>query len=240
MSRRRSRHGAEQRRRILLFLGKLLAAAAAVGVITYYAYEVGFRVAGGEREALAEGLRNAEEQLKTQQIGADADRAALAEANKRQVELKAAYDQIRPSDDIRDLQALLRDKMATGVSARRLALVIKSAEMPRSCLTLPNRRLQVRLSRSKVPPGLSQLRFDEKVVLSAEETDGGAAPPSASGSAASLKLHVSAEGGRETDVTGALPIDYAVAVQGAEYHFTVAAASAKGWLDVATEKCSFR
>ncbi|PKU24320.1 hypothetical protein [Telmatospirillum siberiense] len=240
MNRRKSRRGAEQRRRFFLIFGKLLVAAGVVGVMTYYAYEVGFRVASGETAALTEGLRNAEEQLKTQQIGADADRAALGEANKRVAELKAAYDQIRPSDDMRDLTALLRDKMATGVTARRLALVIKSAEMPRSCQALPNRRLQVRALHAKSSPGVTQLRFDEKVTLSAEETDARDPRQPAGGSVPSLKLHVSAEGGRETDVTGIPPIDYAIAVQGAEYHFIVAPASAKGWLDVATEKCSFR
>lgn len=233
MNRRRSRRNAEQRRRILVVLGKLLVAVGGLALITYYSYEVGFRVASGERAILAEGLRNAEEQLKVQQVGADADRAALVEANKRAAELKTAYDQLRPSDDMRDLMTLLREKMATGVTARRLGLVIRSAEMPRSCQTLPNRRLQVKEPRAKAAPGAAPLRFDDKVALSAEAAE-------AAGTVPLLRIHVSAEGGRETDVTGALPIDYALAVQGGEYHFIVAAANAKGWLDVATEKCSFR
>ena len=41
-------------------------------------------------------------------------------------------------------------------------------------------------------------------------------------------------------MVGSLPIDYAVGVQGIEYHFTLTTAAAKGWIDVATEKCSFR
>lgn len=239
MSRRRSRRGAEQRQRFFILLGKILLAAGVLGVTAYYAYEVGFRVARGETATLTEGLQKAEERLKAEQAAAEADRLALGVANKQLADLKGAYEQIRPSDDLRDLTALLQNKLAAGMSPRRLALVIKSAETPHACQTLASRRLQVRALRPKGAAVAAPLRYDEKIVLAAEEvgdSDGqqGASP------AGSLKVHFSAEGLRDTDVVGVLPIEYAVNAQGSEYHFTLTAASVKGWLEVATEKCSFR
>jgi hypothetical protein len=83
---------------------------------------------------------------------------------------------------------------------------------------------------------------DEKIVLSAEEADDNAGrPPDAApvGNPA-LKVHFAADGLRDADVVGALPLEYALQMQGVEYHFTVTTGSAKGWLEVAAEKCSFR
>ncbi len=240
MSRRRNRRGAEQRQRLLVLLAKLLGAAGVLGLTAYYAYEVGFRVAQGETAALTDGLQKAEDRLKSQQADAEGDRSALGEANRQLTDLKAAYEQILPSDDIRDLTALLRLKLAAGMTPRRLALVIKSAETPRDCQALASRRLPVRVLRSKGAAGAVPLRFDEKVTLSAEEVEAGDGRPQGGGPLNALHVRFSGEGLRNADVVGALPIEYALDVQGIEYHFTVAAASAKGWVEVATEKCSFR
>ncbi len=242
MSRRRSRRGAEQRQRLFVLLGKLLAAGGILAVTAYYAYEVGFRVARGESATLADGLQKAEERLRSTEAGAETDRVALTEANRQLAALKAAYEQVRPSDEVRDLTALLRDKLAAGMTSRRLALVIKSAEMPRACQALASRRLPLPALRAKAPSAVAPLRFDEKIVLSAEEVGDSAERPQDAGPLgnAALKVHFSADGLRDADVVGALPLEYALQVQGFEYHFTVTTGSAKGWLEVAAEKCRFR
>lgn len=241
MSRRRSRRGAEQRQRLFVLLAKLLAVGSVLGITAYYAYEVGFRVARGETAALTEGMQKAEEQLKAEQAGAEADRSASGAVNKQLADLKQAYDQVRPSDDVRDLTALLRKKLDAGMSPRRLALVLKSAETPHACQPLASRRLLMRGPRSKTASGAAQLRFDEKITLSAEEVGDNDARPQGAGSASPLKVHFSAEGLRDVDVVGPLPIEYAIGVQGIEYHFTLTAAgNAKGWVEVVAEKCSFR
>ncbi|HXP95511.1 MAG TPA: hypothetical protein VN809_02285, partial [Telmatospirillum sp.] len=122
----------------------------------------------------------------------------------------------------------------------RLALVIKSAETPHDCQTLASRRLQVRSLRSKGAAGAAQLRFDEKVTLSAEEASGNDGRQQWFDPASPMRVRFSTEGLRDIDVVGTFPIEYAVAVQNSEYHFTLTASSAKGWVEVSTEKCSFR
>lgn len=240
MSRRRSRHGAEQRQRFLILSAKLLVVVGVLGVTAYYAYEVGFRVASGEVASLSDGLQKADERLKVEQIAAEADRAALSEVNKQLAALKTAYEQLRPSDEVRDLNTLLRNKLAAGMSARRLALVIKSAETPHDCQMLASRRLQVHGARAKGGPGALPLRFDEKVTLSAEDEGAGDGRQQWFDPASPMRVHFSAEGLRDVDLVGTLPIEYALGVQGNEYHFTLTAANAKGWVEVVTEKCSFR
>jgi hypothetical protein len=240
MSRRRSRHGAEQRRRFFILLAKLLGVAGVLGVTAYYAYEVGFRVAEGETTSLSEGLQKAEERIMAEQASAEADRLALSEANKKFAALNAAYEQIRPSDEVRDLDALVRKKLADGMTARRLALVIKSAETPHDCQSVAARRLQVRSLHSKGNGGAAQLRFDEKLTLSAEDVAGNDAHQQWFDPASPLHVRFSVEGVRDIEAVGTLPIEYAVLVQSNEYHFTLTASSAKGWVEVVTEKCSFR
>jgi hypothetical protein len=240
MSRRRSRRGAEQRQRFLVLMVKVLIAAGTVGLTAYYAYEVGFRVAQGETASLTDGMQKAEERLRAEQAQAEADRLALGDTKKQLAELKTAYERIRPSDDMRDLTNLLQSKLTAGMSPRRLALVIKSAETPHDCQTLASRRLQVRALRAKGAMSAAALRFDEKVTLSAEEVDPGDGRPPAGGPSNTLHVRFSSEGLRNADVVGVLPIEYALDVQSVEYHFTLTAASAKGWAEVATEKCSLR
>ncbi|MTJ82454.1 MAG: hypothetical protein F8N37_15790 [Telmatospirillum sp.] len=240
MSRRRSRRNDEQRRRVLIFIAKVLAGLGAIGVTAYYAYEVGFRVAVGETQSAHEAQQKAEEQLKEVEAAAEADRLAQAQAVRQLSELTARYEQSKPPEELRDLTELLKAKMAAGVTARRLSLVIKSAEMPRSCQPLPTRRLLVRLLSAKASPAGTPLRIDDTVTLTAEapgasDNRGGWFDP-----AVAVKVHVAADGARETDVSGVLPIDYALSAKGVEYHLTLSAANSKGWIDVAAERCSFR
>jgi hypothetical protein len=240
MRRRRNRRSDEQRRHIFLLFVKAVVALAVFGVASYYAYEAGFRVAEGEAQSAQQALRQAEVRLKQAEAAADNDHLAQAETARKLAEMSSRYDQVKPSDDMRDLLDLIRSRMAAGVTPRRLALVIRSAEMPRGCQALPARRLMVRLLSAKVPQTGGPLRLDDQVTVSAEAPSAGDGRDGWFDPAAAIKVHLAAEGGRETDVSGVLPIDYALAVKGDEYHVTLSAASSKGWIDVVTERCHFR
>ena len=112
MYRRRSRLGEERRKAFLIAVLKLALAASAFGLTSYYSYEVGLRVAQGETATLKDKLEEATQEARKQQEQAVGDRAALNEARKQADDFKALYEQVKPSDDIKELSVLLRAKLA--------------------------------------------------------------------------------------------------------------------------------
>ncbi|MDR3435135.1 hypothetical protein [Telmatospirillum sp.] len=240
MSRRRSRRNEEQRRRILIFLGKVLGAAGIVAVTAYYAYEVGYRVSEGEVQTSKEALQKAQDHLKAVEDAAEADHLAQVQANRQLSDLASRYEQIKPNDELRDLTDLLRAKLAAGLTARRLSLVIKSAEMPRNCQPSPSRRLLVHTPSAKTMPAGGLLRLDDQVSVTAEAPFVGDGRGMSFDPAGAVKLRISVEGVRDAEVVGVLPLDYLLSAKGGEYHITLSAANSKGWVDVATERCAFR
>jgi hypothetical protein len=240
MTRRRSRRNEELRHRVFLFVLKLLSVAAVFAVTAYYAYEVGFRVARGEAEASTENLRKAEEQIKVERDSAAADRSALADAQRELADLKTRYDQVKPSDELRQLLDLMRSKMAAGVTQRRLALVIRSAEMPHDCRVLPSRRLLVRTPQTRgMPPGL-QIKVDDLITVSANGAAGNGGREAWFDPAAAVSVHITPDGSQNADVNGALPLEYSLMARDGEYHLSVSAASSRGWIEVAAERCALR
>lgn len=240
MQRRRSRRREENRRRLLVGLLKFVLALGAFGLTAYYAYEVGFRVAQGQVSNLKEDLQKATELAHEQESQLEADRAALAEVKKQADDFKNLYDQAKPSDDIRDLVAVLRTKLADGMNPHRLAFVIKSAQNPHGCEMLGTKRFLVRTPRYRGPVETTSVRFDDLVTVSAEADGANGGHEQWFDPEHPVKVRVVATGSKNTELTGNLPIEHAVAVKNSEYHFTMNAATARGWVEVVTERCDFR
>jgi hypothetical protein len=237
MTRRRSRRSEERRRRLLVSLLKLVLVAGVFGLTGYYAYEAGARVSTGELASMKEELKKAVDQAHLTQEQAEADRAALIVAQQQADQFKALYEQAKPTEELGELTGLLRDKLAAGLSPRRLAIVIRQAENLHGCRNLAGKRVLVHTPHTKGPPGITTL--DDTVTLSAEGTGSKGGQEQWFDPEQPVKIHVATRGAnKDTELTGRLPIERALATRDSEYHFTISA-GARGWLDVATERCEY-
>ena len=118
MNRRRSRRNEERRRHIFIVLLKLILGGGAFGLLIFYAYEVGYRVNQGELTTLREQVSGSQDLAAKAREQADGDRAALNELRKQDGELRALYEQSKPSDDLKELMALVRTRMADGMEPK--------------------------------------------------------------------------------------------------------------------------
>jgi hypothetical protein len=239
MHRRRSRRNEERRKHLFAATLRLAIAAAVFGVVAYYAYEAGFRVAASEVASLKEEVKQAVATAQTRETQAEADRAALVEARKQADDYKALYEQEKPTDDLRDLTAILRGKLAEGMDAHRLGLAIKSARNPRGCEVLGTKKFLVRTPHYKGPEAITLARFDD-MAISAEGVGANGGHEQWFDPDRPVTVRVSASGAKTAELAGNLPIEHALAVKNSEYHFTVTAANARGWVEVLTERCDFR
>jgi hypothetical protein len=240
MVRRRSRRAEERRQRLFIVLFKLALVIGAFGLTAYYAYETGARVAHGEVATLRQDLGRALDDAKAEADRAAADRASLAEAQKQADDFKALYDQVKPSDDIKDLTTLLRAKLASGMTVRRLGYVISAAQNPHGCKMLASKRFLVRTPRYRGPPSITSVHIDDEISISADGAGANDGQEQWFDPERPIKIHLATGGPKETELSGKLPVEHAMAAGALEYHFTLSAAGARGWVDVATERCEVR
>ncbi len=240
MSRRRNKRSEERRRHFFGVLLKLTVLVAVVGTVAYYAYEVGFRVAAGEVGTLKDELQQALDTADGRQGELDKEQSLLSEARQQAESYRTLYEQTRPNDEIRDLTTILRAKLATGMDARRLGFVIKSARNPHDCEMLGSKRFLVRTPRYRGPDASTVARLDDEVTLSAEGAGANGGHEQWFDPDRPVKVRVTASGAKNTDLGGTLPLEHAIAVKNSEYHLTMTAASARGWVEVLTERCNFR
>lgn len=240
MTFRKNRRVQERRRHVALFFLKLTVFLLVVSVTAYYAYQVGFRVAQARVATLQDDLRQATAIAERRQAEIAEDRQALAEAKQQAVEFKGLYDQERPSEDLRDLTAMVRAKLAEGLDARRLGFVIRSARKPYACEELGSKRFLVRTPRYRGPAATTTVRFDDAVTLTAEGPGANDGHEQWFDNGRPVKVRLTAAGVKAAELSGKLPLEQIIAVRNSEYHFTMTAASARGWVDVATQRCNFR
>jgi hypothetical protein len=241
MNRRRSRRNEERRRHIFIVLLKLILGGGAFGLLIFYAYEVGYRVNQGELTTLREQVSGSQEQAAKAREQADGDRAALNELRKQDGELRALYEQSKPSDDLKDLMVLVRTRMADGMEPKRLAFVIKSAPVPRQCEVLPVKRFLVRTPKAKAPNAAGSAHLDDQLELSADGIGGNDGREQWFDPDRPLRLHVAGGASRMAEISGKLPIEQAVLLRpGLELHYTVTASVSRGYADVASERCELK
>ncbi len=240
MQRRRSRRREENRRLFFVGLFKLALVLGAFGLSAYYAYEAGFRVAQAQVGSLRQDLQRAVASAEAEKGQVQAEQTALAESKKQADDFKSLYEQAKPTDDMKELTDLMRAKLAGGMQARRLAFVIRSARNPHDCEMLGSRRFLVRTPRYRGPAAQTSVRFDELVTISADGAGANGGHEQWFDPERPVKVRVAASGTKVTELTGTLPIEHAIAVRNSEYHFTMSAANARGWVEVNTERCNFR
>lgn len=236
MARRRNRRG-QQSWHIWFKLFKLALLLAGVGATGFYGYEVGQRLALEEVAALRhdiEGLTAAEAERRAEAASLQSE---LEATRKRADEFEAKYAAIAPTDETRDILAAVRAKLDAGLDAKRLAFVIQSAERPRRCGGEDTKRFMVKTPR--YDGNSTWVRFADLITVTAEGAGGNDGSEQWYDPDKPVTVHFTAIGGKDTQVSGKLPLQHSMVLKGGEYRFTIAP-GARGFVEVTGDRCDYR
>lgn len=167
-----------------------------------------------------------------------ARQAALA----REAEANARYQREVPSGPGADLYKLLQTRLAEGMTAERMAFVIRSATMGDKCDNQPtSRRFQLRtpVMRGATPT----VAFDNSTVLVTGEgesaTNEAGAPHAWFDPAKPVRMTFTQLGGARSDVEGQLPLHHSIVRGNSELRFTVTEADLRGFVTVVADRCAY-
>lgn len=238
MARRRNRRGQHSWHvgRKLFKLSTLLVALGATG---FYGFQAGQKLAAEDIATAQAEIRRLAEAEAEKQDAVVRLQAELDEQKKRADEFAAKYAEVAPSEEMKDLTAALKAKLETGLEAKRLAFVIANAERPKRCGGEATKRFMVKTA--KFDGAATWVRFADIITVSAEgvgvATGGGT--EQAFDPDQPVTVHFTAIGGKDSQVSGKLPLQHSMVVKGGEYRFTVAP-GAKGFVEVTGDRCEYR
>lgn len=234
MARRRSRHG-QHSWHIWLKLFKFLMLVGLIGAAGFYGFQAGQKLADetvAAARADIDRLTGAEAEARDKAARLEAQ---LAEQKTRADDFAAKYAAVAPSEEMRELTAQLRAKMDGGLDAKRLAFVIANAERPKRCGGEATKRFMVKTA--KFDGANTWVRFHDVITVSAEGT--GNAGEQAFDPDKPVTVHFTAIGGKDSEVSGKLPLQHSLVMKGGEYRFTVSP-GAKGFVEVTGDRCDYR
>ena len=239
MYRRRNRRSEERRKAIAKFLFKAFLGGAAFALTAYYAYETGVRVTQVEEGSLGARLSDTLQTVHEQERRVVDIRTRLDEVSRERDELRALYDQIHPSEEMQAVTLALRERLAQGVKPDRLLFAIRAAANPKSCATLPSRRVIVRTPNQGAEGAGSTVRLGDVVNLTLEGEGGNGGKENWFDPDRPVTLRLSGAGIRPRDISATLPIEDAVTVRGDdEMHFIVRPSPQhRGFVDIVVERC---
>jgi len=235
MARRRNRRGQQQSWHIWLKLFKFALFVGIIGAAGFYGYQVGQQLVMEqvvEARAEIERLTTSEAAAREQAAKLETE---LADTRKRADEYQAKYAQVAPTEEMRELTAQLKAKLDTGLEAKRLAFVIANAQRPTRCGGEATKRFMVKTA--KFDGASTWVRFADLITVSAEGT--GAGGEQAFDAYKPVTVHFTAIGGKDSQVTGKLPLQHSMVLKGGEYRFTIAP-GAKGFVEVTGDRCEYR
>ncbi|HTH15721.1 MAG TPA: hypothetical protein VL974_03645 [Magnetospirillum sp.] len=234
MARRRSHRG-QHSWHIWLKLSKFMVFLGLIGAAGFYGFQVGQKLAD---ESIAAG--RAEIDRLTASESQQRDKAArleteMAEQKARADDFAAKYAAVAPSEDMKELSTALKAKLDSGLDAKRLAFVIANAERPKRCGGEATKRFMVKTA--KFDGANTWVRFQDLITVTADGTGSGG--EQAFDPDKPITVHFTAIGGKDSEVTGKLPLQHSMVVKGGEYRFTVAP-GAKGFVEVTGDRCDYR
>lgn len=205
-----------------------------------FAYQMGVEQLK-DRDA---GLRDEVTQLARQkgelELFATQMREVAHTAEARANDLEQRLQTEVPSGELAKLVQLAAERLNAGVTADRLAFVIAAAQNKRNCQQPETKRLQ---------PSSPIYKSPNRSVSFASSTitvtgDGQSARDAAGNSegwfdpAQPVTLHITPQGGKESVVTGVLPLHQSVVVDNTEYRFTAVAGS-RSFIEVTSDRCGY-
>lgn len=235
MARRRNRRGQQQSWHIWLKLFKFALFAGLIGAVGFYGFQAGQQLVMEqvvEARAEIERLTTSEAAAREQVAKLETE---LGDTRKRADEYQAKYAQVAPTEEMKELTAQLKAKLDTGLEPKRLAFVIANAQRPTRCGGESTKRFMVKTA--KFDGASTWVRFADLITVSAEGT--GTNGEQAFDPDKPVTVHFTAIGGKDSQVTGKLPLQHSMVLKGGEYRFTIAP-GAKGFVEVTGDRCEYR
>ncbi|CAA7620092.1 hypothetical protein [Magnetospirillum sp. UT-4] len=236
MARRRIRRG-QQGWQIWFKLFKFAVVLAAFGATGFYAYEVGQRLALDEVAAARQEIERLSTAEAARRGEAEALAAELEAARARAADFQAKYEAVAPTDEMKDLTAALKAKLASGLEPKRLAFVIHSAEKPRRCGGEETKRFMVKTAR--YDGNSTWVRFSDLITVTADGAGGNGGAEQWYDPDKPVTLHFTAIGGKDSQASGKLPLQHSLVVKNGEYRFT-AVPGARGFIEITGDRCEYR
>lgn len=234
MARRRNRrgqHGWNLGRKLF----KLTTVLVALGATGFYGFQAGQKLAAEDIATAQAEIRRLSEVDAERQDTVARLQTELDEQKKRADDFAARYAEVAPSEDLKDLTSALRAKLDSGLDAKRLSFVIANADRPKRCGGEATKRFMVKTA--KFDGASTWVRFADLITISAEGAGTGA--EQAFDPDKPITVHFTAIGGKETQISGKLPLQHSMVVKGGEYRFTIAP-GAKGFVEVTGDRCEYR
>jgi len=231
-----------RRRRALLAIGKALLYLGVVAAAGLFSYQFAMeRVKGSDAQLRAEIDRLSEENA--QLATAVRQLQALArEAETRAQEIERRYARDVPRGDHARLLQSVRERLADGVSADRIAFVLANADEPSDCAEPDTRRFVVLTPIAQAGPN-NAVRFgDGALTVSAQGEPARArdgSPEAWFDPTQPVSIRFTPLGGRnETTAAGVLPISHSLVVNDSEWRFAVHA-GARSFVEVTATRCGY-
>lgn len=224
----------------LLLLRWLFVAAVAIAA-GYYAYDFGTELAREdvgvlETQLTQAGAENA--QLRTDITGLE---AALREERGLVAQWRDRYEAEVPAPEDAELLVSVRERLAKGVSRRRLTEVISLAQERDICEPLPETRRFV--VQNPVYAGANDtVSFaDNAIIVTAtgeSEVNAGGRPEAWYDPAQPVTVFFTRPGGEITSTAGILPLHHALVVGDLEYRFSIVAGS-RSFAEITGQSCVY-
>ncbi|MGD1876408.1 MAG: hypothetical protein ACFB13_02785 [Kiloniellaceae bacterium] len=237
-------HENRQRRRRRFWWGvtKWSLALAMVLAAGAYSYRIGTQLA--EREVVKAEERIAEltvevDGLQQQSAGLATD---LAKAREAITAWQARYEREVPTGFVREMMALVQDKLQAGADEERLAFLVSAADQPRSCDDRPETKRFIVTTELQAGGANDAVSFGDRAIT---VTALGAAARDANGNLEAwydpekpIDVTFTQLGGKTVTAEGTLPLHHSVVAGDDEYRFTVLP-GARGFLTVTADRCDY-
>lgn len=211
---------------------------AAVGMTSFW---LGRQHAAFQINSLKKETEETRTQMTTLQDELTKLRAETQTANSRFAQLQQQYQQELPEEGpIRDLVTLVTKQISDGMSAERLAFVIRSARPPRNCTDPASKRFMVKTPAYTGPD--SSASFGEGAVviagIGASTRNQKGEPQAWFDASQPVTVTFKTTEGLNEQKTTVLPLQYSLIAGGREYRFTLSEGE-KSFVKVTYDSCDY-
>ncbi len=231
----------DRRRRRWSFL-RLVVVLAIIGALGFYAYETGSGLAQRDVQRLRTELVTLNDEAADLRKENAVLRVAVATANRSAAQWEKRYAGDVPTGKPKEFLDRIQEKLAAGISAERLALVIDAASDDGDCAGKPLTKRFI-LPTPLYQGAAGSVGFANNAItitgegLPSVNEDG--RPEAWFDPAQPATIIFTLLGGKRSQVKGALPLHHSVIVDKTEYRFSIVAGD-RGFVKVTGDRCRFQ
>lgn len=224
-----SRERSRKRRQLLWRATIWLAVAGVLGALGWSAYQTGSLLAESRVMELDRRVRDLSAQLDGTRSDNLRLQSALAEARQSNVALQSRYDSDVPKGEPAELFGITRDRLAQGVTAARLAQVLREAGPARPCET--------RVTRKRFGITVGRAAEDAASLLDGLVQVSVSIPAAGGDAARTAAVTVARAWAAEPLKLTGLPAKQDIAINNAVLHLTVEASDLAGYATASLSVC---